>query len=1471
MKANHCRLRFVVVVFCLGLVACAVGLPTAGPVPHSGVVLALAGPAPAQEPPPPGGQAVRLSAAPDAASPTYPGDRVAIQFIWTRSVGPGVGFVVEIRYPFPHVTFVSATPGNHVESCEHVVADHLVRCTGAFPGHSPPQSVTGDFILTTESTCSLYDDPRSELSYEGHLTYSDGQAANYTHKVAVAPPLELTVLVDTPREGAKDVKIKSGGQGPLLKWHDYMSGYKCGPFPFPDFSDIYYNTYIRQAGGSWKFLTGWTDCSRQVQLGPDELSCLADGEPAPYEWRVDAVDVKYQSCRQPGKNVFHFTTGSCRPEVKVKPQYEKYFLTGLAVDNNYRAEVHWAGTAYDDPTAPPYGQVLFDLNGTVSQVTGEEWGAEKTYNMGTDFQAGLGGGNNVLSISAVNAEGGQSQPVVLQPMVFPVPAWITQFTLGNFQVNLQAMTVKYARELEYPDPHFSAQCHVPDWVPYLGGANMGIVETYATVGAEACSDGSGAASVSGHTGVQVTDDKKITGGVSGAGNVRIGPPSGLDLTAATFGLNVKGEISQEMGIADLVPGLKTAEGWPIVGRLVKWFNRRATVEAAIGPEVQIVVEFKDVNDVLTFDSGKGTGLLDMALTLTLRVLDSLKGSVTGGGTPRVVVHVPAAGAWGYLQEIAIDLYAKATLTVWRFEKEWQIGTTCSLPAGVCKQSEEEEGVRAERSTWQLMGRDYVGPGYARFTAGSASPSAALGATQETQLVSDVFPLADPALAVRGDGERLVLWVHDDPAKPIGQGEEIRSAYWNGLDWSTASLTSDNYEDFNPQVVYDAVGNGVAAWERTNTVHVTSTLSVTYARSFEIAWATWNGSAWSTPTLLTSNALLDSAPQLARGQDGTVMALWRSGDGTDLMGTITHPVTLTYAVWNGSGWTASAVAAGGLAGLLDVDLAVRSSGQAALVLATDVDGDPLTGGDAELFYATWDGTAWSALAALTSDAIADTAPALAYNAAGQPVIVWLRGDPAATPDLVMQSGWAGTLTSVRPDATSGAFLDFKLAADSSGNLGLLWQAYSDVGADAAFALYDVANSSWGAGSQLTSDDSLEESFAPALADDGTLYVAYDKVAMEWVTETVDISPTLTILVSHVPQPVQTDLYLLSHAIERDLGIGSGDLAFSASDPAPGSSVVVSATVHNLGDLAVTGGQVAFYDGDPGAGGIQIGATQALASPFRAAMTDTVHVTWDVPPGNVPHTVFAVVDPSDAIAEADESNNTASRGAVLPDLAVAWAHSTHSTEAVTLTATITNGGHSTVPASPSWAVAFRAEDPTLGPLLGTVGVGSAVAPGGQATVTLALDDPASLAGVGTRFWAVADSASVVVEADEDNNAGYAALDILPDLTLAAPDIRGDGPITVTVHNVGVLTATGVVTLTVWQDAPGGTVVYHGVLGTIGPGASAHAVLDLPPGQVELWAKVDPDNEVAESDESNNLAACRRVVLARVYLPLIMRQAE
>jgi len=90
-----------------------------------------------------------------------------------------------------------------------------------------------------------------------------------------------------------------------------------------------------------------------------------------------------------------------------------------------------------------------------------------------------------------------------------------------------------------------------------------------------------------------------------------------------------------------------------------------------------------------------------------------------------------------------------------------------------------------------------------------------------------------------------------------------------------------------------------------------------------------------------------------------------------------------------------------------------------------------------------------------------------------------------------------------------------------------------------------------------------------------------------------------------------------------------------------------------------------------------------------------------------------------------------------------------------------------------------------------------PGGVVTATLALTEPAGLAGLGLRFWAIADAGGTVAEGNETNNTGYDALDARPDLTLDACDIAGEGPIVVTVRNAGVVTAMEVAPM-VWSGS-------------------------------------------------------------------------
>jgi subtilase family serine protease len=401
--------------------------------------------------------------------------------------------------------------------------------------------------------------------------------------------------------------------------------------------------------------------------------------------------------------------------------------------------------------------------------------------------------------------------------------------------------------------------------------------------------------------------------------------------------------------------------------------------------------------------------------------------------------------------------------------------------------------------------------------------------------------------------------------------------------------------------------------------------------------------------------------------------------------------------------------------------------------------------------------------------------------------------------------------------------------------------------------------------LLADAAVETAHSPAFGSDGALYLAYQKVQTELVTRTFAVSPTLSFTVTGMPVPGTSALAFLGHAVGRDLSFDS--LSVAPANPAAGQLATLTAVLRNTGDLAVENPQAAFYDG-----ATPIGSVQTLPT-LAAGYTTTVEVSWTVPAPAAAHVLSAVADPAGLVAETDETNNEVTTLTTLPDLKVEVLYTTQSAGdggIITATARLVNAGALT--ASALFDVALRAADPLTGALLGAALVESDLAAGAQVTITLAITDAAALAGLGETLWAMADDGQVVSEADEENNTAYAPLYVLPDLTLSAADIYGSEPITVTVRNAGLVTATGA-SLAVWQGAPGtaSTLVYSGTLSALGPGANSAITLTVPSLPAELWAQADPANDVAESDESNNLAV--RTVeevegLNWIYLPVLLR---
>jgi hypothetical protein len=109
-------------------------------------------------------------------------------------------------------------------------------------------------------------------------------------------------------------------------------------------------------------------------------------------------------------------------------------------------------------------------------------------------------------------------------------------------------------------------------------------------------------------------------------------------------------------------------------------------------------------------------------------------------------------------------------------------------------------------------------------------------------------------------------------------------------------------------------------------------------------------------------------------------------------------------------------------------------------------------------------------------------------------------------------------------------------------------------------------------------------------------------------------------------------------QADLSVSGNDLALSGLKGA-GNDQVIVAVVHNVGGAAASNVKVQFS-----IDGVAVGSAVTIGQ-IAPGGTGRVTTNWDTHGQNGTHTITATIDPANAIVEKDESNNAASRAAVV----------------------------------------------------------------------------------------------------------------------------------------------------------------------------------------------------------------------------------
>jgi len=281
------------------------------------------------------------------------------------------------------------------------------------------------------------------------------------------------------------------------------------------------------------------------------------------------------------------------------------------------------------------------------------------------------------------------------------------------------------------------------------------------------------------------------------------------------------------------------------------------------------------------------------------------------------------------------------------------------------------------------------------------------------------------------------------------------------------------------------------------------------------------------------------------------------------------------------------------------------------------------------------------------------------------------------------------------------------------------------------------------------------------------------------------------------------------------------------------------------------------------------------PLAPGATNSQTSTLTLPPGLAAGTYYIAVeaDADNVVAETAETNNVSyTTVRVGPDLvvsALSVAGTPTPGNSITVTDTTKNQGLGDAPASTtsyylSTSVTFDASDL----LLGSRGVGALAGNGGSQPGSATVTIPADTAPGSYFLLAVADGPSAVSETSETNNVLAVSVRVGPDLvvsSLTKPTSVTPGTtvtLTDTTKNQGSAALNASTTYLYFSantalDA-GDALLGSRVVPALGAGASSSGPIaaaipaGLTPGTYYVIVKVDGDNTVAESLETNNLLA-------------------
>ena len=440
-----------------------------------------------------------------------------------------------------------------------------------------------------------------------------------------------------------------------------------------------------------------------------------------------------------------------------------------------------------------------------------------------------------------------------------------------------------------------------------------------------------------------------------------------------------------------------------------------------------------------------------------------------------------------------------------------------------------------------------------------APAEFLNETENPVFLSNTYEQAQPELVTWDDGTMLAVWKGYDSKYSGLNALALYYSYYDGSKWSTPAILEQDGTLDGAFTLQKINGSAYVLWQDAGESVSDDITLDELSQKMGLNAAPFNAAqqTFSVQTVAAASGAVSMMPTLC-GDAEHLTAVWATNTEGDVFGQNSANAICTSTYSNGS-WSAAETSCSGLNSIDSLAAAYDKSGTLQIAYSLDVDGDPKTIDDMEVYR---NGTA------LTDNGSVDSG--VVYR---NGTLYWFSNGALMAEGKTVVSADHGLMT------------DRYRIVDENSVKAVLFTQNSGLYASLYGIFYDSDSGKWGQPVALTDGSDFVTSFSAGVAKDGKLKIMANR---QQVTGT-----------SSDENPYgESSLQLLEIAPGCQLKIT--DTYYDGGNYLAGEDLPVTLTVTNAGQAAANGVKVQFYDGSKLLyeqtfdGALQAGATTTMTA-------------------------------------------------------------------------------------------------------------------------------------------------------------------------------------------------------------------------------------------------------------------------------------